>query len=98
MTNGATTRLLELLPLTDVGASETHDEFIGDGYRFYLQSSERMPQVADDAIVLTVTSPPYWNAIDYDIHAANGNGAWWIDDDNGIATQTATAKALSMRT
>jgi len=28
-----------------------------------------MPEVASDSIALTVTSPPYWNAIDYDIHA-----------------------------
>jgi len=25
--------------------------------------------LADDSVALTVTSPPYWNAIDYDIHA-----------------------------
>lgn len=28
-----------------------------------------MPEVADDSVALTVTSPPYWNAIDYDTHA-----------------------------
>jgi site-specific DNA-methyltransferase (adenine-specific) len=28
-----------------------------------------MPEVVSDSVALTVTSPPYWNAIDYDIHA-----------------------------
>ena len=35
-----------------------------------------MPELQDDTVTLTVTSPPYWNAIDYDIHA-NGNGEAW---------------------
>ena len=35
----------------------------------YPHSCEKMPEVASDSIALTVTSPPYWNAIDYDIHA-----------------------------
>ena len=48
----------------------------GEGYRFYCQSSEHMQQVADDSIALTITSPPYWNAIDYDLHALNGNAVW----------------------
>jgi site-specific DNA-methyltransferase (adenine-specific) len=30
-----------------------------------------MNELRDDAIALTVTSPPYWNAIDYDIHASD---------------------------
>ena len=34
-----------------------------------------MPECADDSVALTVTSPPYWNAIDYDIHAENKQ-AW----------------------
>jgi site-specific DNA-methyltransferase (adenine-specific) len=34
-------------------------------------SCERMPELADDSVALTVTSPPYWNAIDYDIHATD---------------------------
>ena len=45
----------------------------GDGWRFYCQSCESMPQVADESIALTVTSPPYWDAIDYDLHAAKGD-------------------------
>ena len=32
-------------------------------------SCEQMPELADDSVALTVTSPPYWNAIDYDRHA-----------------------------
>lgn len=67
---------LELLPSSDSEIASTSREIMGDGYRFYLQSSERMDQVADDSIALTVTSPPYWNAIDYDIHSAHGNGVW----------------------
>jgi len=30
-----------------------------------------MPELNDDSVALTVTSPPYWNAIDYDIHASD---------------------------
>ncbi len=45
--------------------------------QFYCKSSESMPELADAEIALTVTSPPYWNAIDYDIHAAEGNGKWY---------------------
>ncbi len=28
-----------------------------------------MPELPDAAVDLTITSPPYWNAIDYDVHA-----------------------------
>lgn len=37
--------------------------------QIYSHSCEKMAEVANDSIALTVTSPPYWNAIDYDIHA-----------------------------
>src|SRR3990172_7446639 len=37
--------------------------------KIILHSSESMPELQDDCVALTVTSPPYWNAIDYDIHA-----------------------------
>ena len=37
--------------------------------QIYPHSSESMPELEDNAVALTVTSPPYWNAIDYDIHA-----------------------------
>ena len=48
----------------------------GPGFRFYCQSSLKMQQCADASVALTVTSPPYWNAIDYDVHARNGDAAW----------------------
>ncbi len=48
----------------------------GEGYRFYHQSAFKMQQCADNSIALTITSPPYWNAIDYDVHSAKGNEAW----------------------
>jgi DNA modification methylase len=37
--------------------------------RIYLRSCESMEELSNDSVALTVTSPPYWNAIDYDIHA-----------------------------
>lgn len=37
----------------------------------FLHSCESMPELADNSVALTVTSPPYWNAIDYDIHASD---------------------------
>jgi len=40
----------------------------GDGYVFYKKSCLKMPQLADNSIAMTITSPPYWNAIDYDLH------------------------------
>lgn len=35
----------------------------------FCHSCTTMPELADGAVTLTVTSPPYWNAIDYDRHA-----------------------------
>lgn len=37
----------------------------------HLHTSEQMTELPDDCVTLTVTSPPYWNAIDYDRHAAD---------------------------
>jgi DNA modification methylase len=34
-------------------------------------SCEDMSEIDEDSVALTVTSPPYWNAIDYDIHSAD---------------------------
>ncbi len=48
----------------------------GRGWRFYCQSSEKMRQVGDGSIALTITSPPYWNAIDYDLHTSGGDEIW----------------------
>lgn len=39
--------------------------------QIFHHSCESMPELADESVALTVTSPPYWNAIDYDIHAAD---------------------------
>jgi DNA modification methylase len=39
--------------------------------KIFCKSSEFMEEVANGSIALTVTSPPYWNAIDYDIHSVN---------------------------
>ncbi len=44
--------------------------------QFYCHSSEQMSELEPDSVALTVTSPPYWNAIDYDVHA-NGDGTEW---------------------
>ena len=44
--------------------------------KFFCHSSERMPELEADSVALTVTSPPYWNSIDYDVHA-NGNAGEW---------------------
>lgn len=40
-------------------------------HKFYHASSERMKEVASNSVALTVTSPPYWNAIDYDVFSAS---------------------------
>lgn len=37
--------------------------------RIYQHSCEKMPELPDESVALTVTSPPYWNAVDYDLHA-----------------------------
>ena len=36
-----------------------------------------MPELAADSVALTVTSPPYWNAIDYDVHTNGNDGEWY---------------------
>ena len=50
----------------------------GRSYRFYNHSCLKMPQCADESIGLTVTSPPYWNAVDYDTHTKDKE-AWHRD-------------------
>lgn len=50
--------------------------FTGEGYRFYCQSSRDLKQCLDESIALTITSPPYWNAIDYDIHVKHDDSVW----------------------
>ncbi len=41
--------------------------------RIYSHSCENMPELDDSSVALTITSPPYWNAIDYDRHAIDDN-------------------------
>ncbi|MCL4196033.1 MAG: site-specific DNA-methyltransferase [Phycisphaerales bacterium] len=40
-------------------------------HRFFCHSSECMEDLGDAEVALTITSPPYWNAIDYDRHTAD---------------------------
>ncbi len=40
-------------------------------HRIYPHSCEDMHELKANHVALTVTSPPYWNAIDYEIHATN---------------------------
>ena len=44
---------------------------------FYCHSSNDMSEIEDDSVALTVTSPTYWNAIDYDIHANVNVSEWY---------------------
>ena len=53
-----------------------NDTIETENYRFYNTSCLDMPECEDDSIALTVTSPPYWNAIDYDTHTKNSE-AWY---------------------
>lgn len=46
-------------------------------HKFYCRSSEQMPELEPASVSLTVTSPPYWNAVDYDIHATGNGDAWY---------------------
>lgn len=39
--------------------------------QIFCHSCEEMPELSDNSVALTVTSPPYWNAIDYDVHASD---------------------------
>lgn len=44
--------------------------------RLFHKSCERMDEVPDGSVNLVVTSPPYWNAIDYEQHVADPE-AWY---------------------
>jgi DNA modification methylase len=49
----------------------------GEGMcQFYHKSCEHMDEVADGSVALVVTSPPYWNAIDYEQHTEDPT-AWY---------------------
>ena len=47
-----------------------------DKFRFFNSSCLDMSECEDNSIALTITSPPYWNAIDYDTHT-DDNEAWY---------------------
>ena len=55
------------------------DKVIYEGklYRFYNKSCFEMTECDNNSVALTITSPPYWNAIDYDIHSSNGKSEWY---------------------
>jgi len=44
--------------------------------KLFAKSCEKMDEVADESVDLVVTSPPYWNAIDYEQHVADPE-AWY---------------------
>ncbi len=44
--------------------------------RLFNKSCERMDEIPDESVDLVVTSPPYWNAIDYEQHVADPE-AWY---------------------
>lgn len=44
--------------------------------RVFEGSAESMRHLRDGVVALTVTSPPYWNAIDYDIYAKDPSEDW----------------------
>ncbi|MGB9629014.1 MAG: DNA-methyltransferase [Thermodesulfobacteriota bacterium] len=39
--------------------------------RIFLKSCEKMEEIKDGQVDLIITSPPYWNAIDYDVHTSD---------------------------
>jgi hypothetical protein len=67
---------------SDPGKAYTAQQMVDDvggvtvTARLYVKSSEVMDEVPPESITLTITSQPYWNAIDYDRHA----------DDPGCST------------
>ena len=53
----------------------------GENYRFYNVSCLSMPQCQNESVSLTITSPPYWNAIDYSVHTKDNGVSWYRDRD-----------------
>lgn len=43
-------------------------------YQFHCRTSESMPELADASVALTVTSPPYWQAVDGEPLITTGTG------------------------
>lgn len=64
--------------IDDSIAVNDHENHQNDGEKIHLfcESALTMSSWTEKSIALTVTSPPYWNAIDYDIHAKKGQNAW----------------------
>lgn len=44
--------------------------------KIFLKSCEKMDEISNEKVDLIVTSPPYWNAIDYDVHVSD-NKKWF---------------------
>ncbi|MEW6410476.1 MAG: site-specific DNA-methyltransferase [Nitrospirota bacterium] len=44
--------------------------------KIFLKSCEKMDEIQDGKVDLIITSPPYWNAIDYDVHVSD-NTKWF---------------------
>ena len=60
-----------------------------DKCQFYNKSCIEMSECDDNSIALTITSPPYWNAIDYDTHTEDSE-AWYRErnyDGLGVTYQ-----------
>ncbi|MFU8772987.1 MAG: DNA-methyltransferase [Anaerolineales bacterium] len=51
--------------------------------KIFPHTCESMPELADGSVALTVTSPPYWNAIDYDIHSRDKQQFYRTREYNG---------------
>lgn len=66
-------------PLCDVtmalGISHPEVEVLAVSSKYidtiFCKSCENMSELPENSVALTVTSPPYWNAIDYDRHVEN---------------------------
>ena len=43
----------------------------------FKHNAEDLSFLDDESVDLTITSPPYWNAIDYDLHAKHGTQKWY---------------------
>jgi DNA modification methylase len=52
----------------------------------FLKSCEKMDELGDGEVNLIVTSPPYWNAIDYDVHTADKTD--WFRTRKGTEYET----------
>ena len=70
----------------------------GKGYEFYCETALSMTKCAKESVSLTITSPPYWNAIDYDIHAKNGDQVWHRDREYSVFGYTFTDYMKNLET